>query len=243
MDVPALAELNGLGPTAWLKLGQILRIDNPHVVLRELDEGIVINIPQRMLFYFRSGNLVSAYPAGMGRRSWPTPEGDFRVLEKEKNKTWIVPESVQEEMLAKGEPVRDKIPPGPDNPLGRHWIRISPVCGIHGTNAPASIYHFQTHGCIRLLPENIATLFNKVPVGTPVKIVYQPVLLARLPDGTIYLEVHQDIYGRAGDPLEAAKQIANAAGVDSMIDWQKVVKIVREKQGLAEVVSLPAKVP
>ncbi len=241
MDVPALTELNGLKPMAWLKLGQILRIDNPHVVLRELDEGIVINIPQRMLFYFHSGELVAAYPVGLGRRSWPTPQGDFHVLEKEKNKAWIVPESIQEEMLAKGEPVRERVPPGPDNPLGQHWIRISSSCGIHGTNAPASIYHFQTHGCIRLLPENIASLFNEVPIGTPVKIVYQPVLLARLPDGTLYLEVHQDIYGRACDPLATVKQIANVAGANSMIDWQEVVNLVGERRGLAKVVSLPTR--
>lgn len=239
IDVLALAELNGLKPTAWLKLGQVLRIENRHVVLRALDDGIVINVPQRMLFYFHSGELVAAYPTGLGKRTWPTPLGDFRVLEKERNKTWIVPESIQEEMLAKGEAVREKVPPGPDNPLGRHWIRISSSCGIHGTNAPASIYHFQTHGCIRLMPEDISRLFEEVPIGTPVKILYQPVLLARLPDGKLYLEAHRDTYRKAGDPLAAVKQIADAAGVGSMIDWQEVLKVIRKRRGLAVAVSLP----
>ncbi len=202
MDVLALAEINGLKPTARLKLRQKLRIDNPHLIPLPLDDGIVINIPQRMLFYFRSGSLVAAYPVGLGRRTWPTPRGDFEVLEKEKDKTWVVPESIQEEMEATGKPVRGKVPPGPENPLGRHWIRISPSEGIHGTNAPASIYKFQTHGCIRLLPENIERLFKEVPIGTPVKIMYQPVLLARLPDGRYYLEVHPDIYGKAAPPLQ-----------------------------------------
>jgi len=240
VDVPVLAELNGLKPTARLKIGQVLRIDNRHIVLRALDDGIVINVPQRMLFYFHSGKLVAGCPAGLGRRTWPTPRGDFGVIEKEENKTWIVPESIQEEMLAKGEPVREKVPPGPENPLGQHWIRISSSCGIHGTNAPASIYHFQTHGCIRLLPENIASLFKAVPIGAPVKIVYEPVLLARLPDGTLYLEVHRDAYRKAGDPFATVKQIAEASGVDSMIDWQKVRKAVRERRGLAEIVGLTA---
>jgi L,D-transpeptidase ErfK/SrfK len=240
MDVPTLAKLNGLKPTTRLKLGQELRIYNAHLVPITLDDGIVINIPQRMLFYFKSGSLVAAYPAGLGRRTWRTPQGDFEVLEKEKDKTWVVPVSIQEEMLANGNPVREKVPPGPDNPLGRHWIRISPSEGIHGTNAPASIYKFQTHGCIRLLPENIASLFEKVPIGTPVKIVYEPVLLARLPDGEYYLEVHPDVYRKAGNPLETVKQMAEAAGADSMIDWQEVRKAIRERRGLAENVSLPA---
>jgi L,D-transpeptidase ErfK/SrfK len=240
IDVPTLAELNGLKPTARLKLGQELRIDNPHLVPLTLDDGIVINIPQRMLFYFKSGSLVAAYPAGLGRRSWRTPLGDFEVLEKEKDKTWVVPVSIQKEMLRKGLPLRTKVPPGPKNPLGRYWIRISSSEGIHGTNAPASIYKFQTHGCIRLLPENIASLFEEVPIGTPVKIVYEPVLLARLPGGDYYLEVHPDVYRKAGDPLETVKRTAEAAGAESMIDWQEVRKAIRERRGLAENVSLPA---
>jgi L,D-transpeptidase ErfK/SrfK len=140
MDVPALAELNGLKPIVRLKLGQELRIDNPHIIPDSLDDGILINVPQRMLFHFKSGKLQAAYPVAVGRRAWPTPRGDFEVLEKEKDKTWIVPVSIQEEMLATGKPVREKVPPGPENPLGRHWIRISPSEGIHGTNTPVSIY-------------------------------------------------------------------------------------------------------
>ena len=239
MDLPALAELNGLKPTVRLKLGQELRIDNPHIVPNSLVDGILINVPQRMLFHFKSGKLQAAYPVAVGRRAWPTPRGDFEVLEKEEDKTWIVPISIQEEMLATGKPVREKVPPGPDNPLGRHWIRISPSEGIHGTNAPASIYKFQTHGCIRLLPEDIDQLFREVPIGTPVKIVYEPVLLARLADGHYYLEVHPDIYRKAGNPLETVREMAEAAGADSMIDWQEVRKAIQEKRGLAENVTLP----
>jgi len=239
MDVPVLAELNGLKPTARLQLGQQLQIDNLHLVPLALEDGIVINIPQRMLFYFKSGKMEAAYPVAVGRRSWRTPEGDFEVLEKEKDKTWVVPLSIQREMVRKGLPLQTMVPPGPDNPLGRYWIRISQSEGIHGTNAPASIYKFQTHGCIRLAPENIASLYQQVPLGTPVRIVYEPVLLARLPDGNYYLEIHPDVYRKAGNPLETVKRMTQAAGADSMIDWQEVRKAIRERRGLAENVSPP----
>src|SRR5579875_1529220 len=234
IDVRTLAELNGLKPSARLKEGQKLHIDNRHIVLRALDDGIVINVPQRMLFYFESGKLIAAYPVGVGRRDWPTIPGDFEVLEKETDKTWIVPESIQEEMAAERKPVKTRVPPGPNNPLGKYCIHISSVCGIHGTNAPASIYKFQTHGCIRLTPEDIASLFAQVPIGTPVAIMYEPVLLACLPDGKVYLEVHPDVYGKAGDPLVTVKQLAAAAGVESMIDWQQVREIVGARRGLAQ---------
>lgn len=237
IDVQTLAQLNGLKTSARLKEGQEVHIDNRHIALRALDDGIVINIPQRMLFYFESGKLVAGFPVGLGRKNWPTMLGDFEVSEKEIDKTWIVPESIQEEMAEKGKPVKTRVPPGPNNPLGKHWIRISPSCGIHGTNAPASIYKFQTHGCIRLAPEDIASLFAQVPVGTPVTIVYEPVLLARLPDGKLYLEVHPDIYGKAGDPLEAVKQLAAASNVESVIDWQEVREIIVARRGLAQELS------
>jgi LysM repeat protein len=55
MDLPPLVELNCLKPTARLKLGQELRIDSPHLVPRRLDDGIIINVPHRVLFYFKSG--------------------------------------------------------------------------------------------------------------------------------------------------------------------------------------------
>jgi L,D-transpeptidase ErfK/SrfK len=240
IDVPALAELNGLNPNAWLEVGQELLIENHHLVPTTLDDGIIINIPQRMLFHFKDGRLQSAFPAGLGRRTWPTRRGDFEVLEKETDKTWIVPLSIQQEMLRKGLPVKKRVPPGPDNPLGRHWIRISETDGIHGTNAPASIYKFQTHGCIRLSREHIANLYQQVSIGTPVRIIYEPVLLARLQDGNYYLEVHPDVYRESGDPFSAVRQLAAAAGADSVIDWQIVLKVIRERRGLAENVTLPA---
>lgn len=239
-DSAALGALNGIKSTARLKPGQELRIDNRHIVIHELNDGIVINIPQRMLFYFRSGKLVAGFPVALGRRSWPTPVGEFQVTEKEKDKTWIVPESIQEEMVAKGKPLRKRVPPGPNNPLGQYWIRISPSSGIHGTNAPASIYRFQTHGCIRLMPANIESLYKQVEIGTPVRIVYEPFLLARMSDGKIYLEVHRDIYRKADPPLATVKKMAAAMGVESMVDWQGVRKVIQERHGLAQQVGFAA---
>jgi L,D-transpeptidase ErfK/SrfK len=46
-----------------------------------------------------------------------------------------------------------------------------------------------THGCIRMYPEDIEGLFPRVPVGTPVQIVNQPVKIGWLFD-TLFIEVH-----------------------------------------------------
>lgn len=69
---------------------------------------------------------------------------------------WIVPKSVQEEMLRIGKPVVTFVLPGRDNPIGRDWIELNfGSLGIHGTNAPSSVYQFRSHGCIRLYPDEL----------------------------------------------------------------------------------------
>jgi L,D-transpeptidase ErfK/SrfK len=245
VDVVPLARTNGLAPDAWLRLGQVLRIENPHVVPafsgEVTPERIVINIPQRLLFLFHDGVLVAHFPVGLGRPRTPTPLGRFTIARREFDKTWYVPPSIQEEMRREGKPVRTRVPPGPDNPLGRHWLGLGDLaCGIHGTIAPASIYHWQTHGCIRLHPDDVAWLFDRVTLGDGVEIVYLPVLLAALPDGRIFLEVHRDVYGREEPPLVALERLAAAHDLAARLDWKRAARVVEEAEGLARDVSASA---
>ena len=84
---------------------------------------------------------------------------------------------VDDQRPPEGRPLPRIVPPGPDNPLGRHALRLSvPGYLIHGTNRPAGVGMRVSHGCVRLYPEDIATLFAEVPVGLPVRIVDQPFL-------------------------------------------------------------------
>jgi L,D-transpeptidase ErfK/SrfK len=65
-----------------------------------------------------------------------------------------------------GKKVLTRVEAGANNPLGKYWLGLSlSGYGIHGTLAPASIYRFQSHGCIRLHPDDIAQLFSQVEVG------------------------------------------------------------------------------
>ena len=41
---------------------------------------------------------------------------------------------------------------------------------IHGTNAPATIGHFVSHGCIRMYNEDVMDLYSRVSIGTPVEV-------------------------------------------------------------------------
>ncbi len=241
VSVAVLARDNGLNPNARLPVGRTLVIDNRHLAPAGVDDGILINVPQRMLFHFESGRLRAAYPVALGKPSWPTPTGRFEVATLVKDKPWIVPKSIQEEMRREGKPVLTRVEPGPDNPLGRHWIGLSiPAIGIHGTIAPSSIYGLRSHGCIRLHPDDVAELFERVHVGTPGEIVYRTALLAALPDGRIFVEINRDAYRRARPSLEALRALADRHGLSDRIDWGKVRLALRDQDGVARDVGLPA---
>jgi L,D-transpeptidase ErfK/SrfK len=229
-----LARDSGLSPDARLRIGQRLAVDNRHVVPVIRDDGILINVPQRLLFYFEMGTLVAWYPVGLGFPDWQTPLGTLHIVTKETDPVWDVPVSIQEEMRRKGQRVRKRVLPGPENPLGRYWMGLTPgACGIHATNAPTSVYQFRTHGCIRLHPDDAADLFSRVTIGTPVEIVYEPVLLAGTGDGRLFLEVHPDVYDRAPDALEAVRELADRHGLTSDLDWDFVGKAAEDQEGIA----------
>jgi L,D-transpeptidase ErfK/SrfK len=229
-----IALANGLKPGAALPPGVTLRLDNRHVVpLVEDEVDVVINVPQRMLFLTSSEPLLGV-PVGLGRRDWPTPVGAFSIVAKEENPTWDVPASIQAEMRREGHAVVEKVPPGPTNPLGAFWLGLSMgSVGVHGTNAPLSIFRHVTHGCVRLHPDDMARIYPLVPLGARGRIIYQPILLARTSEG-VFLEVHPDIYRRmAGDGLSAIRESAAATGLAATIDWTAAANVLRARRGIA----------
>jgi L,D-transpeptidase ErfK/SrfK len=170
--------------------------DRPQLVPPALRSGIVINIPQRLLFLMAEGAVVAQYPVGLGRRDWPTFVGEFTIAIKEVDPVWDVPLSIQEELRLAGKPVVTRVPPGPANPLGKYWLGLSVAgYGIHGTNAPASVSKFLTHGCIRMLAADIEDLFERVEIGTRGAIIYEPIVINDI-DGALWMEAHPDTYRR-----------------------------------------------
>ena len=233
VDVKFLAELNDLRASQRLVPGSALKIENTHIISSSPDADILINVPQRMLFFFKAGQFSRAYPITAGKASWRTPLGDFTILSMEKNPTWDVPPSIQEEMRRTGKPVLTRVPPSPENPLGKYWIGLSiSGVGIHGTNAPSSIYRLGSHGCIRLHPDDIADLFARVQTGIRGRIIYEPVLLTEA-DGEVLLEVHPDGYKRVRDMFARVEALAKARGLADTIDWSLVKEVIRKRDGIA----------
>lgn len=238
VDPSTIAAANGIRVNRPLPVGQVLTIDHRHLVPGGAEPGsITINVPQRILF-FTDGTRVFHAPVAAGSRGWQTPLGPFRIILKETDPTWDVPASIAAEARAKGQTLPAKVPPGPKNPLGKHWLGLSlGSVGIHGTNAPSSIYQAVTHGCIRVHPDDVAVLFDLVQEGTPGRIIYEPVLLAEA-DGEIWLEVHPDVYRRSRTPvLEQVRQAAAALGLEARIDWTAAATVIAARHGIARVVT------
>ena len=108
---------------------------------------IVIDIPAKTLTFCYSSRVYGPYPVGLGKPSTPTPAGEWTVVEKDPNPWW--------------------------EPLGSRWMGLDVPWGrygIHGTNAPWSIGHYVSNGCIRMHNAHVETIYPLVVLGTPVDI-------------------------------------------------------------------------
>jgi L,D-transpeptidase ErfK/SrfK len=212
-------------PTSWIL---------PDVILAP---GIVINVSEMRLYYFikKSETIkVKTYPIGIGDEGSNTPLGRFTVIEKIVHPAWHVPESIRKEKPE----LPAIVPPGPDNPMGSHALRLSKrTVLIHGTDVPWGIGGRVSHGCIRLYPEDIVDLFNIVPVKTPVIIVQQP-LKVGVSRGRVYIEVNEDKEVKSFDYTGEAVSLLGKRGLLDRVSMDKVAKAIREKRGFAVDVSL-----
>jgi len=239
VDWQVLARENNIEPGSILKIGRVVKVNTRRIVPKVVEKGIIINIPDRMLYYFIEGKLTDTFPIGLGMLDWETPTGKFTINMKEQNPTWHVPRSIQAEMAAKGESVKTLVPPGPDNPLGRFALHTSiPGILLHETIWPATAYQFRSHGCIRIPPERMEKLYPIVPVGTKGELIYEPIKIAVTAENRVLLEVHRDIYRKIPSMDTEVRARLQKRGVSSRVNWETVEKAVREKSGVVEDITL-----
>lgn len=210
-------------PSSWI----LPNIDNYN--------GIIINLSEMRLYYFfkkDKKDLLRTFPIGIGDEGKDTPVGNFKIIEKKVNPSWHVPESIRKER-----PQLPKVvPPGKDNPLGSHALRLSLNSYlIHGTNRPWAVGRRVTNGCIRLYPEDIPELFKLVPIGTPVTIIRQPVKVG-IKNNKIYLEVHED-YIKDTDYLNEAKKLLAEKKLLNRVNTERLYQALKLKNGIPTEIS------
>ncbi len=221
--------------------------------------GLVLNLPEMRIYYFpdtRKGEKpeVITYPVGIGRMDWVTPLGVSKIVEKKKDPIWIPPKSLQLDRIANGEqPYPSVVPPGPTNPLGRHAMRLSIPGGsylIHGTIKPFGVGMRVSSGCIRMYPEDIEKLFDKIPVGTKVQVVNQPIKLGWLLD-SLFIELHPPLEEDEAKYTDYGNMVVSAINnflatrgnrgkflSGFKIDEEALRQAIREKSGIPVMISL-----
>jgi L,D-transpeptidase ErfK/SrfK len=241
----------GIDP--WLPgAGTEVLIPSRYILPDAPREGIVVNLPEHRLYYYPPAKpgqprVVRTYPISTGKMDWKTPLGVTRIVSKQERPNWYPPQSVREAHIARGEPpLPPVVPPGPDNPLGEHAMRLAIPSGaylIHGTNRPAGVGMQVTSGCIRLFPEDIAELYGLVPVKTKVNLIDQPTKVGWL-RGTLYIERHPLLEG-ANDPgpgefgTVQATVAATAEGRPVDVDWDRVAHAFKVQSGVPAPISAP----
>jgi L,D-transpeptidase ErfK/SrfK len=130
------------------------------------------------------------------------------------------------------------VPAGPRNPLGAFALRLG-FTGylIHGTDKPFGIGMRVTHGCMRMYPNDIETVFRTVPVGTQVRLVNEPFKLGLL-DDRLMLEVHPPLEEDA--PKIMAQQFNQVVGLllryagkyELNVNWSALRAAVYQRTGV-----------
>ncbi|WP_188262569.1 L,D-transpeptidase [Azospirillum tabaci] len=135
---------------------------------------IVISLTERRLHLLEEGRPPRSFPVAIGRPGVAIPLGDSQVLRKRRNPTWHPTANQRRDNPA----LPASVPPGPSNPLGEFALDLGwTAIAIHGTNEPDSVGRRASGGCFRMLPADIAALFEMVPVGTPVRVVSGPAIV------------------------------------------------------------------
>lgn len=155
-DYRLLQRLNELADPNRLRVKQRLRIPNGafHAEVNKRE--------YRLNLYLGEGSdrvIVLSFPVGLGE-SDGTPTGLFKVRPNSKliDPEWTHPRTGQH--FASRDPL---------NPIGEHWIGLVGVedanreylgYGIHGTIEPASIGNDRSLGCVRMLPDDVAIVYE-----------------------------------------------------------------------------------
>ena len=127
---------------------------------------IIINLSAHTLSLYERDKLLAQFPVACGSPAYPTPVGQWKVTEKQRNPSWKNPGSA----WAKSMP--PYIPPGPGNPLGTRALatNMSGVL-IHGTPSPWSIGQSVSHSCVRMYMKDVEQLFEMVEANIPVYVI------------------------------------------------------------------------
>ena len=134
---------------------------------REAPGTIIVDTANTYLYYVLGGGKALRYGIGVGREGF-TWSGVRSIDRKAEWPDWVPPP----EMIQRQPYLPRFMAGGVGNPLGARAMYIGDtVYRIHGTNAPSTIGQNVSSGCIRMLNEDVADLYERVKIGTKVVVL------------------------------------------------------------------------
>ena len=161
------------GPgAAWSHAPEVAE---PHVVEYQSDAApgtVIVSTDERRLYLVLEDGKARVYPIGVGRQglAW---KGTAMVGRKVEWPWWRPTDNMIRREPEKYARYADGMPGGPGNPLGARALYLyqdkrDTMYRIHGTDDPTSIGKAVSNGCIRLLNDHIADLYDRVGIGATV---------------------------------------------------------------------------
>jgi lipoprotein-anchoring transpeptidase ErfK/SrfK len=169
---PDVGDQPGLLPDDSVELDPEFRKQVVYYRTNEAPGTIIISTGERHLYLIQPGGRAIRYGIGVGRDGFQW-QGLLNITRKAEWPDWTPPP----EMIARQPYLPRFMAGGPGNPLGARAMYLgTTVYRIHGTNRPDTIGTKVSSGCFRLVNNDVADLYDRVPVGTKVIVRQEPAL-------------------------------------------------------------------
>lgn len=144
--------------------------ENAEKLDKENVERIVVDKSDRTLRVLaKDGSLIALYPASIGSKENPAPDGEVKVTGVADKPTWTYSPELSLEGKKERPDKKVVVPAGPNNPVGVMWIDLDKEhFGIHGSPEPEKVGKEMSSGCVRLTNWDVTELAGMVRNGLPV---------------------------------------------------------------------------
>ncbi len=161
--------LQALNPGADLgKAGSQIQVPNiAPGALPKAARLVIDKSDSTLRLYDAGGKVYAQVPVSSGSQHDPLPIGEWKILGISRDPPFHYNPKLFWD--AKKGDRKAKIPPGPNNPVGRVWIDISkPHYGLHGTPEPGHVGKTESHGCVRMTNWDALRVAEAVDASVPV---------------------------------------------------------------------------
>ena len=111
---------------------------------------LLADLSDKILYLYEGDSVTMMYDISDGKEPYPTPRGAFKIRKLTWNPSWVPPDS---KWAAKKKPAG---PGDPKNPMKVVKIFFKePDYYIHGTADIGSLGFSESHGCLRMSPDDI----------------------------------------------------------------------------------------